>query len=309
MGMPDSNINGILNISKEAGYTSFDVVAVVRGVYRQKKCGHTGTLDPAATGVLPVALGKATKVCSMITDWDKEYIAELLLGSTTDTLDTTGKRTGGDESKALSLTEDEIRNAVSSFEGEISQIPPMYSALKVDGRRLYDIARSGGEVERKPRKVFIRRIEVLGISLPVVSFKVLCSKGTYIRTLCDDIGMVLGCGGCMQSLVRSKVGPFELDTAVTLGEIKAIREKGNEKSLLELLKPIDSVFLHLPKMTVTESSEKLLANGNKLSPNDTLENLSFDKKQSVRVYRADGGFAAVYEYDPKAGLYKAETMF
>ena len=143
----DPGINGILNISKEAGYTSFDVVAVVRGVYRQRKCGHTGTLDPMATGVLPVALGKATKVCGMLTDWDKEYEAELLLGRTTDTLDVTGEDNGGDPEAAMNLDEDSIRAAVLKYRGEIEQIPPMYSALKKDGRRLYDIARSGGVVE------------------------------------------------------------------------------------------------------------------------------------------------------------------
>ncbi len=307
--MPEKGVNGILNISKEAGYTSFDVVAVARGVYRQRKCGHTGTLDPMATGVLPVAFGKSTKVCGMITDWDKEYIAELLLGRTTDTLDITGEITGGDESIVSNLSVKDIEDAVMGFAGEIEQIPPMYSALKVDGRRLYDIARSGGEVERKARKVTIHRIEILDISLPVVRFKALCSKGTYIRTLCDDIGRTLGCGGCMQSLIRSKVGPFDLDNSVRLDDIKKLRDEGNEEALQSLLIPVDKVFEDLPSIMVNEESEKILSNGNKLMPEDLTEPVQFDDKQKVRVYHADGSFAAVYGYEPGARIYRPDKMF
>ena len=272
--MPDSGINGILNISKEAGYTSFDVVAVVRGVYRQRKSGHTGTLDPMATGVLPVALGKATKVCGMITDWDKEYIAELLLGRTTDTLDVTGEVTGGDPGVVNTLSEAQITEAVSRYSGEIEQIPPMYSALKKDGRRLYDIARSGQTVEREARKVTIHRIEVLDISLPVVRIKVLCSKGTYIRSLCDDIGRDLGCGGCMQSLIRSKVGPFTLDNAVSLDEIRHLSDEGHEDKLMDYLMSVDTVFEDLPALTVKAEAQKKLSNGNKLLFEDFTEDAS-----------------------------------
>jgi len=311
--MSDPGINGILNISKEAGYTSFDVVAVARGVYRQKKCGHTGTLDPMATGVLPVAFGKATKVCGMITDWDKEYIAELLLGRTTDTLDITGSITGGDEKLAMSLDEADVKDAVMGFLGESYQVPPMYSALKVDGRRLYDIARSGGSVERSMRSVNIRRIEIMDINLPVVKFKVLCSKGTYIRSLCDDIGKKLLCGGCMQSLVRSMVGPFTLDEAATLSDIKKLRDEGDEEGLRKLLVPVEKVFSFLPGVRVKGASEKLLSNGNKLFSEDLEEDIKADikisQKQKFRVYHADGVFAAVYEYDPSTGIMKPDKMF
>ncbi len=307
--MSDPGINGILNISKEAGYTSFDVVAVARGVYRQRKCGHTGTLDPMATGVLPVAFGKATKVCGMITDWDKEYIAELLLGRTTDTLDVTGDVTGGNETAAASLNIGDIEDAVMSFLGESDQMPPMYSALKVDGRRLYDIARSGESVERKTRKINIRRIEILDISLPVVKFKVLCSKGTYIRSLCDDIGAKLNCGGCMQSLVRSMVGPFLISDAVYLSDIKKLRDEGNEEGLKDLLVPVDKVFSDLPAVTVRDTSEKLLLNGNKLQTGDLAGDAAFDTKQKVRVYHSNDSFAAVYDFDPKTGMFKPDKMF
>ncbi|MCR4789141.1 MAG: tRNA pseudouridine(55) synthase TruB, partial [Lachnospiraceae bacterium] len=310
--MPETGINGILNISKEAGYTSFDVVAVVRGVYRQRKSGHTGTLDPMATGVLPVALGKATKVCGMITDWDKEYIAELLLGKTTDTLDVTGEVTGGDPEAVNSLTDEQIRAAVNRYTGEIDQIPPMYSALKKDGRRLYDLARSGQVVEREARKVTIHRIEVLDISLPVVKIKVLCSKGTYIRSLCDDIGRDLGCGGCMQSLVRSAVGPFNLDNAVSLDEIRHLRDEGREDKLMDYLMSIDTVFEKLPALTVTDEAEKKLQNGNKLSYEDFTEGaeaLSESDKKEFRIYHSDKGFAAVYESDSAQRILSPVKMF
>ena len=307
--MPDSGINGILNIAKEAGYTSFDVVAVVRGVYRQRKSGHTGTLDPMATGVLPVALGKATKVCGMITDWDKEYIAELLLGKTTDTLDITGEVTGGDPDAVNSLTEKEITDAVNRYTGEIDQIPPMYSALKKDGRRLYDIARSGQVVERESRKVTIHRIEVLDITLPVVKIKVLCSKGTYIRTLCDDIGRDLGCGGCMQSLIRSAVGPFNLDNAVTLDEIRHLRDEGHEEKLYDYLMSIDTVFKNLPALTVTQEAEKKLLNGNKLSYDDFTETLSDSSAKEYRIYHSDNSFAAIYEADRAQRILSPVKMF
>ena len=307
--MSDPVNNGILNISKEAGYTSFDVVAVVRGIFRQKKVGHTGTLDPMATGVLPVALGKATKVCGMITDWDKEYTAELLLGRTTDTLDTTGEVTGGDPDAVNSLTEKEITDAVNRYTGEIDQIPPMYSALKKDGRRLYDIARSGQVVERESRKVTIHRIEVLDITLPVVKIKVLCSKGTYIRTLCDDIGRDLGCGGCMQSLIRSAVGPFNLDNAVTLDEIRHLRDEGHEDKLYDYLMSIDTVFKNLPALTVTQEAEKKLLNGNKLSYDDFTETLSDSSAKEYRIYHKGNSFAAIYEADPAQRILSPVKMF
>ncbi|MCR4791851.1 MAG: tRNA pseudouridine(55) synthase TruB [Lachnospiraceae bacterium] len=306
-------MNGILNISKEAGYTSFDVVAVVRGVYRQRKCGHTGTLDPMATGVLPIALGKATKVCGMLTDWDKEYEAELLLGKTTDTLDITGEETGSDPEAAMALSEEDIRKAVCRYTGKIEQIPPMYSALKKDGRRLYDIARSGGTVERQARTVTIKRIEVLGIELPVVRIRVLCSKGTYIRSLCDDIGRDLGCGGCMQSLTRTAVGPFNLSNAVSVEDIKRLADEKKTDDLKDLLMPVDSVFGGLRKISVVTDAEKKLINGNKLLPEDLDAGTDADAKASggeqFRIYHDDGTFAAVYEYDEAANLYKPYRMF
>ena len=189
-------MDGIININKDKGYTSHDVVAVLRRVLNIRKIGHTGTLDPDATGVLPVCVGKATKVCDIITDRDKTYEAKVLLGVTTDTLDTSGEILSKNE---VDVSEEDIKEALDCFRGEIEQIPPMYSAIKVDGKKLYEYARAGVEIERKSRKVTIYDIELLDVELPYFSIRVKCSKGTYIRTLCEDLGNALGTGACMQS--------------------------------------------------------------------------------------------------------------
>ena len=196
-------VNGILNVYKEKGYTSHDVVAKLRGIVGQKKIGHTGTLDPDAEGVLPVCLGRATKVCDMLTEKDKTYEAVLLLGKETDTQDISGTvlRVGETEG----LTQEQVKDCVMSFVGEYDQIPPMYSALKVNGKKLYELAREGKTIERKSRKVEIKEIRILEMALPRVRMEVSCSKGTYIRTLCHDIGEKLCCFGCMESLLRTKV--------------------------------------------------------------------------------------------------------
>ena len=192
-------INGIINIYKEKGYTSHDVVAKLRGILGQKKIGHTGTLDPDAEGVLPVCLGRATRLCDMLTEKNKIYEAVLLLGKTTDTQDITGRVL--EERNTSSLTESYIKECIQGYIGEYEQLPPMYSALKVNGRKLYELAREGIEVERKKRLVQIFDITIDRIELPRISMEVKCSKGTYIRTLCHDIGQDLGAGGCMEALL------------------------------------------------------------------------------------------------------------
>ena len=214
-------INGILNVYKEKGYTSHDVVAKLRGIVGQKKIGHTGTLDPEAEGVLPVCLGKATKVCDLLTEKDKVYEAVLLLGKETDTQDLTGKVLA---EKPVTAEKDEVERAIRSFEGAYDQIPPMYSALKVQGQKLCDLARKGIEVERKPRRVYIYKVEILQVDIPRVVMRVYCSKGTYIRTLCHDIGKKLGCGGCMASLKRTEVAAFLEKDALTLAQIQEKKE-------------------------------------------------------------------------------------
>ena len=207
-------MDGIINVYKEEGFTSHDVVAKLRGICRQKKIGHTGTLDPQATGVLPVCLGSATRACEMLTDRTKEYVAELLLGQMTDTQDITGTVL---EEKDVKVTEEAVRETVLSFVGDYMQIPPMYSALKVNGKKLCDLAREGKTVERQARPVKILTIDILDVTLPRVRMRVHCSKGTYIRTLCQDIGEKLGCGGCMESLLRTQVSEFLLKDALKIG--------------------------------------------------------------------------------------------
>lgn len=295
--------NGIINIYKEAGFTSHDVVAKMRGICGQKKIGHTGTLDPQATGVLPVCLGSGTKLCDMLTDKDKEYVAELLLGVTTDTQDTTGEVL---EKKFVDAAEEEVRKVVMSFVGAYEQVPPMYSALKVDGKKLYELARAGKEVERKARPVTIHEIEILEMNLPVVKMRVACSKGTYIRTLCADIGEKLGCGGTMQSLLRTKVERFVLEDAITLSELEKLRDEGR---IEDVLVPVDKVFAECPALHVRGDLAKLLENGNAIYPNQTEEKKYYAPGKQVRFCRNDESFAGIYAYDEKEKRYKPVKMF
>ena len=252
--------NGILNIYKENGYTSHDVVAKLRGIVKQKKIGHTGTLDPDAEGVLPVCLGKATKLCDMLTDRSKTYETVLLLGKTTDTQDISG--TIIEEKETGYLTEERVRSCIEGYIGDYEQLPPMYSAVKINGKKLYELARQGIEVERKKRAVTIHHIYIQEISLPRVRMQVHCSKGTYIRTLCHDIGESLGCGGCMESLLRTRAGCFELSDCVRLGDVEAACAAGN---LDKILRPADWVFEHLRAVEILEPYRNLAYNGNPFS--------------------------------------------
>lgn len=298
-------VNGIINIYKEAGFTSHDVVAKLRGIVKQKKIGHTGTLDPEATGVLPVCLGNATKLCDMLTDKSKEYEACMLLGVTTDTQDMSGKILTESQ---VSCTEEEAREAVLSFIGGYDQIPPMYSALKVNGKKLYELARNGVEIERQPRRVEIPSIEVMECKLPEISFRVSCSKGTYIRALCADIGDKLGCGAAMKSLVRTRVGSFHIEDAWKLSDVEKMIAEG---TLLEHVVASDQVFMTCPKVNVKQEFEKALANGNKLGG----EQVIFEKEQMlengemIRVYSSKDVFTGVYTYVEEEKSLKPYKMF
>ena len=296
-------INGIIIVNKETGFTSHDVVAKLRGICGQKKIGHTGTLDPAATGVLPVCLGSGTKLCDMLTDRDKEYVAELLLGVETDTQDTTGSVL---RESPVTVTEEEVSRACLSFLGDYDQIPPMYSALKVDGKKLYELARAGKEVERKARRVRILELEILEMRLPVVKLRVVCSKGTYIRTLCSDIGQKLGCGGAMQSLQRTKVGRFRLEDALTLGDLQQLKDSGEPERVVQ---PVDSLFEETPALHVTAEAARLLENGNALFPAQFAETVTPEPERWVRVYRPDGRFAGIYAYEEQKRWYRPVKMF
>ncbi len=295
-------LHGILNVYKEKGYTSHDVVAKLRGIVGQKKIGHTGTLDPDATGVLPVCLGKATKVCDLLTDKDKTYRAILKLGISTDTQDISGKIIKEMDPKGL--TEEEVRQAILSFVGDYEQVPPMYSALKVNGKKLYELARQGKTIERKSRPVKIHEIKIEEMNLPRVEFTVTCSKGTYIRTLCHDVGEKLGVGGCMEELERIAVGRFHLRDALTLKEIQEMKEEG---TLEEILRPVDSVFLQYPKMQVKASYESLAFNGNPLPKKGVVAFEAADVDQIFRLYTEEGEFLALYKKTPKD--YRIVKMF
>ena len=296
-------INGIVIIDKEAGFTSHDVVAKLRGICGQKKIGHTGTLDPAATGVLPVCLGSATKLCDMLTDRDKEYVAELLLGVETDTQDTTGTVLA---QHAVDISEAEVRRACESFVGQYDQVPPMYSALKVNGKKLCDLAREGKAVERSARPVTIKELEILQCELPVVKMRVVCSKGTYIRTLCADIGQKLGCGGTMQSLRRTAVGSFRLEEALTLKEMQKLKDSG---ALTEAIRPVDSVFEGCPALHIGKDFSGLLENGNAIAPGQTAEKEYYAPGRWVRFYRTDESFAGIYVYQTEKRKYVPVKMF
>ena len=229
-------INGMINVYKEAGFTSHDVVAKLRGILKQKKIGHTGTLDPQAVGVLPVCLGNATKLCDLFVDKTKEYEAVLRLGVTTDTQDLTGTVL---TERPVAVGPEKAEEVLLSFLGEYAQIPPMYSALKVNGQKLYDLARQGKEIERTSRAVTIYKMDIQEIALPVIRFKVSCSKGTYIRTLCHDIGAKLGCGGAMESLKRTAAGSFQAEDALTLAQIEELRDRGK---IMDAVLPVEKIF-------------------------------------------------------------------
>ena len=225
-----ADFQGIIVIHKEKGFTSHDVVAKLRGILHMKKIGHTGTLDPDATGVLPVALGKGTKLVDLLTDKEKTYEAVLHLGIDTDTQDMSGTVL---EERPVNVTEEEVRKVLKSFVGEQLQVPPMYSALKVNGKKLYELAREGKTVERKARPVCFYEIEPLEFHLPLVKIRVTCSKGTYIRTLCHDIGEKLGCGGCMEELLRSRVGRYSLFESHTLAQVEAAVADGTVQDMID----------------------------------------------------------------------------
>ena len=294
--------DGIINVYKEKGYTSFDVVAKMRGILGQKKVGHTGTLDPEAEGVLPVCAGKGTKLCDMLTDHDKTYRATLLLGTDTDTQDTTGTVLAKKSTEGLS--EEAVREAILSFIGNYDQIPPMYSALKVNGRKLCDLAREGIVVERKARPVTIYDIRIEEICLPEIVMTVSCSKGTYIRTLCHDIGEKLSVGGCMKTLLRTKVDRFLIEDSLTLAELQKRKDEGR---LSEAVLPIETVFASYGEIRAAEEGlDKLVRNGN---PFRYTEKEDVADKAAFRVYGREGQFIGVYEYSEEKRMFYPRKIF
>ena len=274
-------MNGIILVDKPCGWTSHDVVGKLRGILRERRIGHSGTLDPMATGLLVVFAGRATRAVEFAEADSKEYIAGLRLGVSTDTQDTTGNVLNTCETLP---SKDELIAAANGFLGEISQIPPMYSAIKINGKKLYELARRGEIVERSPRKVTISKLELVGEDKCDYILDIHCSKGTYIRTLCSDIGDKLGCGGCMSSLRRGKAGVFSITQAHTMEQIQAAADLGG---LDGIIIPVDTLFTDKPKLTVNEFEEKKLRNGN------TIKTKSADG--TYRVYSESGEFLLLAE--------------
>lgn len=285
-------MNGIINIYKEQDYTSHDVVAKARGILQIKKIGHTGTLDPQAEGVLPICIGKATKVSEFLMNEDKRYVATVSLGVTTTTEDAWGEII---ETKEVNATKEQIKQAVDSFVGPYMQTPPMYSALKVKGKKLYELARQGVVIERKPRPVTIYECQITEYISPTeFIIDVKCSKGTYIRTLCADIGKYLGCGAHMKTLVRTQVGDFDIADSITLSQLENLKEtKALESHLIE----IDQVFLHLPKLNVKASNNKYLYNGNKLQKHMIIQPVNIELHGNVRIYDQEDIFVGIYRME------------
>ena len=293
-------MDGILVIRKEKGYTSHDVVAKLRGILHMKKIGHTGTLDPAAEGVLPVALGRGTRLVELLTEKEKTYEAVLRLGVSTDTQDMTGTVLS---EMPVTVTEEEVREAVESFVGEQMQVPPMYSALKVNGKKLYELAREGKTIERKPRPVVFYEIRIMDISLPLVRISVTCSKGSYVRTLCNDIGEKLGCGGAMEELLRTRSGNFTLEESLMLSQVE---EAVSDGTIMEKIVPVEEVLSMYPALTATAEGDRLLHNGNPL-PETMVQ--GGNREEKVRMYKSSGDFTGIYGWDEKKEKYVPVRMF
>lgn len=266
-------MNGIVIVDKPQGWTSQDVTARLRRVYATRRIGHGGTLDPMATGVLPVFVGRATRGVEFFEHAEKTYDTVLLLGRTTDTQDVTGATLA---EKAVHLSPADIERVLPRFRGDILQVPPMYSALKVNGKKLYELARKGQEVERQPRPVTVFELTNLGFDGTRLSLRVKCSKGTYIRTLCQDIGEALGCGGCMEALRRVRAGEYGIEDAVPLEQL--LESETPER----YLRGLDTMFAHCPAVTLTPNQEKRCRNGNPFS--------SPLPQGTYRAYSQSGGF-------------------
>jgi tRNA pseudouridine55 synthase len=305
-------INGIINVYKEKGFTSHDVVAKLRGMVKQKKIGHTGTLDPDAEGVLPVCFGNATKLCDMLTEKTKTYEAVLKLGIVTDTQDITGTVL---KSFPVTADRDQVMDTILSFIGEYDQLPPMYSAIKVNGKRLYELARAGKEVERETRRVRISDISILEFNEPdhEVRISVDCSKGTYIRTLCHDIGELLKCGGCMKALLRTRSGAFALSDSLKLSQIQALLD---QDKLIDYLIKAEDMFPDYEKIVVLEEFTKNIYNGNSFRKEQAEHNSVLfqdgngsEIDRTVKVYDSERQFIGIYEYYSADKLFKPVKMF
>ncbi|WP_151735085.1 tRNA pseudouridine(55) synthase TruB [Paenibacillus tengchongensis] len=294
-----SELTGVLAVYKPAGFTSHDVVAKARRILGMKRIGHTGTLDPMVTGVLPICLGRATRVVEYIQELPKEYVATLRLGLSSDTEDMTGTIT--ESVDEVHVNQSQVQAVLQAFVGTISQVPPMYSAVKVDGKRLYELAREGKTVERKSREVEIYEIEMTGMvysgNYPDITFRVKCSKGTYIRTLCVDIGKALGLPGVMVSLTRTMSGGIPASRCLTLEQIAEYKAAG---TLQDFLIAADEAIAHLPRHTVTEEKKKAALQGQRLSLRAVTPEVG--NGGHFRLYDPSGEFLGIYERDEAGAI-------
>ncbi|RAP76876.1 tRNA pseudouridine(55) synthase TruB [Paenibacillus montanisoli] len=301
-------MDGILAVWKPAGWTSHDVVAKVRGITKVKRIGHTGTLDPAVTGVLPLCIGRATRVVEYVQERPKSYEAVMQFGLATDTEDLTGNVTK--ELPSVELSESEIRRVLASFIGEIEQVPPMYSAVRVDGKRLYELAREGQVIERKTRKVTIYSLDLLDMQLdqphPTIRFSVECSKGTYIRTLCVDIGQALGVPAVMAQLTRTMSGGFSKEQCLTLDQIAELHAAGELEGKLT---PSDVALDHFPRATVSMENVQRAFQGKRIYLNALLEHEAFGPNSIIRVYGVDDSFVGLFQQDEESATLKAVKVF
>lgn len=300
--------NGIINVFKEKDYTSHDVIARLRGILKIKKMGHTGTLDPDAEGVLPICIGKATKLSDFITDRDKTYEATMLLGVTTNTQDISGEVI---ETKEVNVTNEELHRATLKYIGEYEQLPPMYSALRVDGIRLYKLAMQGIEIERKTRPVLINDIKILEFdnNINEARMAIDCGKGTYIRTLLHDIGQDLACGGTTKDLLRTRVGNFNITDSLKLSEIEDLVRNN---TINNYILPIDHVLDIYPKLKVNQENDVTIQNGNPLKQSAFINYHDIDfngYKDLIRIYDYNNNFIALYKYNINRNLFRPVKMF
>ncbi|UCE97709.1 MAG: tRNA pseudouridine(55) synthase TruB [Dehalococcoidia bacterium] len=295
-------IDGIFNINKPSGTTSFNIISIIRRLTGYRRVGHAGTLDPMASGVLPVCFGKGTKVIEFLLEASKVYRAQIELGTTTDTFDAFGNITRKCDYSAINPNL--IEQSLFSFRGSIKQVPPMFSAIKYRGKRLYHFAREGAIINRQTRNVTIYRLELLEFKLPYISIEVECSRGTYIRSLAFDLGELLGCGAYLKNLIRRSYGPFDIEKAASLGQLEHAFSNSNWQ---QFVYPIDIVLNHLSSVVVNYEQEKVLKNGGSIDIKDTYISKSQEKR--CRAYNKNGVFLAVLYLNSDRGHWQPQKVF
>jgi len=297
-------MDGILNINKPRGKTSFSIVATVKRLSGERRVGHAGTLDPTATGVLPVCLGQATRIVEFLIDATKTYQAQIELGITTDTYDASGKITQKRDPSEISQSQ--LESALTSFRGLIQQTPPMYSAVKYQGKRLYELARAGIKVKRESRPTKIYHLELIDWQPPLATIEVVCGKGTYIRSLAHDLGQTLGCGANLKNLVRSRCGLFNIGDAVSMPELENAFRYGYWQHLIY---PVDTVLLHWTAMVVSDNTEQVIRNGGPLVLDNYSSSVQSSFENHCRAYTPDGRFLGVLLFNPERGQWQPKKVF